>query len=349
MSDQTMRAMIYYGPGDLRLEEVAVPEPADDEILVKVRATTTCGTDLKAYKRPYRLLDPPCGFGHEFSGDVAKVGKNVNYFEPGMRVTAHNSAPCNRCFYCKQGQHNLCENMFFNYGAYREYHIVPAPVAALNTFQIPDHVSYNHAPLIEPLMCVVHGHRVLDIQHGERVAVIGAGPIGLMHLQLARLAGAVQVIVADLTDNRLRIAEELGATHTVNASRKDTAAVVRDLTGGRGVDVAIEAAGAVEAWHSAIQSVRKGGRVEFFGGLKEKTSVEFDTSWIHYGELTLHGTFHGTPLDVQRAFELIAAGTVDTGPLVSDEMPLEQAVEALKRMDRGEVIKIALRPDLNGR
>jgi L-iditol 2-dehydrogenase len=346
MSEKTMRAMIYHGPGDLRLEEVPVPEPADDELLVRVRATTTCGTDLKAYKRPYRLLDPPCGFGHEFSGDVAKAGKKVKGFEPGMRVTAHNSAPCNRCFYCKHGQHNLCDNMIFNYGTYREYHIVPGPIVALNTFPIPDHVPYAQAPLIEPLMCVVHGQRVLQVQHGERVAVFGAGPIGLMHIQLSRLAGAVQVIAADMSDNRLRIAEKLGATHTVNASRGDTARAVRELTGGRGVDVAIEAAGAVEAWHTAINAVRKGGRVEFFGGLKEKTPVELDTSWIHYGELTLHGTFHGTPMDVHRAYELIVSGTVDTASLISDEMPLEKAVEALERMDRGEVIKVALRPDL---
>lgn len=346
MSDKTMRAMIFYGPGKLVLEEVQIPEPANDEILVQVRTSTTCGTDLKALKRGYRLLTPPCGFGHEFSGDVVRVGKQVKRFKPGMRVTAHNSAPCNRCFYCKQGQHNLCENIIFNYGTYAEYHIVPGPIVELNTFPIPNHVSYAQAPLIEPLMCVVHGQRVLQIQHGERVAVIGTGPIGLMHIQLSRLAGAVQIIAVDLSDKRLGIAKKLGATHTLSAG-EDNSKEIRRLTGGRGVDVAIESAGAVEAWHTAIHSVRKGGRVEFFGGLKENTPVEFDTGLIHYGELTLYGTFHGTPLDVQRAYELIVSGVVDTDSLISDEMPLEQAVEALGRMDKGEVIKVALRPDLS--
>ena len=344
---KNMRAIIYLGPKKLEMRELPVPEPAEDEVLVKVRCATTCGTDLKTYKRGYHHLKPPCGIGHEFSGDVVEVGRDVVGFKPGMRVTAHNSAPCGTCFYCKHGQQNLCETPVFNYGTFREYHIIPGPIVRLNAFEIPEPVSYEQAPLVEPLSCVVHGHRVLRIAHGERVAIIGAGPIGLMHLQLALLSGAVEVISVDLSDTRLKTARKLGATHTVNAEKEDPVRAIRDITNGRGVDVAIEAAGDLGAWNTAFDSVRKGGRVEFFGGLKENTPVELDTYRIHYGELTLHGTFHSTPLDVQRAFDLIVSGVVDTLSLISDESPLEKVEEALQRMDTREVIKIAIKPDLS--
>jgi L-iditol 2-dehydrogenase len=346
MSGQTMRAMIFLGPGQLELRSVPVPKPADGEILLKIGCATTCGTDLKAFNRGYRLLNPPCGFGHECVGVVTETGAGVEGFTPGMRVVAHNSAPCNRCFYCKQGQQNLCENLIFNYGTYAEYITVPRPIVELNTFPIPDHLSDLQAPLIEPLMCVVHGHRVLQIRHGEHVAVIGTGPIGLMHVQLSRLAGAVQIIAVDLSDTRLAVAEKLGATDLINADKTEPVEAIRSLTQGRGVDAVIEAAGAVEAWYTALRSVRKGGRVEFFGGLKGDVPLQVDPAWIHYGEFSLYGTFHGTPVDAQRAYELIASGTVDTASLISDEMPLENVVDALKRMERGEVIKVAIRPDL---
>ncbi len=341
-----MRAVMYLGPGKLEMQEIPVPEPTEDEITVKIRCATTCGTDLKTYKRGYHLLNPPCRFGHEFAGDVVKVGAAVKKFRPGMRVTAHNSAPCNRCFYCKQGQHNLCENLIFNLGAFAEYITIPGPIVDLNTFPIPDHVPYAQAAMVEPLACVVHGHRVLQIQHGERVAVSGVGPIGLMHVQLSRLSGSVQIIAVDVSDARLDIAKTLGATDTVNPRRDDPVEAIRRLTGGRGVDVAIEAAGEVEAWHTAVQSVRKGGRVMFFGGLEGHTSFELDSHWMHYGELTLYASFHGTPLDAQHACELIVSGALDAQSLISDELPLEHVEQALLRMATGSVIKIAINPEL---
>jgi L-iditol 2-dehydrogenase len=337
---------MYLGPGKLKMQEIPMPKPAEDEIMVKVRCATTCGTDLKTYKRGYHLLNPPCRFGHEFAGDIVEVGAAVKNFTPGMRVVAHNSAPCNRCFYCKHGQHNLCENLIFNLGAFAEYITVPGPIVDLNTFLIPDHVSYAQAAIIEPLTCVVHGHRLLQIQHGERAAVYGVGPIGLMHVQLCRLSGSVQIIAVDVSDARLDIAKTLGATDTVNSRMEDPVESIRRLTGGRGVDVAIEAAGTVEAWHTAVQSVRKGGRVEFFGGLEGHTSFELDSHRMHYEELTLYAAFHGTPLDAQHAYQLIVSGAVDVQSLISDELPLENVEQALLRMATGEAIKIAINPEL---
>jgi L-iditol 2-dehydrogenase len=347
MPPKKMRAMMFLEPQKLELQEIPVPETGPGEILVKVRAATTCGTDVKSYLRGYHLLSPPCPFGHEFSGDVAGVGPDVKNFRPGMRIVAHNSAPCCHCFFCKHGQHNLCENLLFNFGTYAEYIKVPAPIVSLNTFQIPDRLTYAEASIMEPLVSVVHGQRLLNIQPGEHVALIGAGgPIGLMHLQMAERSGAAQIIAVDLSDTRLGVARNLGANVTINPRSEEPVKAIKDLTGGRGVDVAIECAGSLQAWQTAVDSVRKGGRVEWFGGLKGDKPIELDTRWIHYGELTLHGTFHGTPLDVHRAFELISSGVIDVKSLISDELPLERVEEALKMVIEGEVIKIAINPEL---
>jgi L-iditol 2-dehydrogenase len=316
-------------------------------MLVRVRAATTCGTDLKTYERGYHLLNPPCAFGHEFAGDVVSVGPEVRGFEPGMRVVAHNSAPCQRCVYCKNGQENLCDSLLFNFGTYAEYIKVPGPIVRLNTFRVPDHLSYGQMAILEPLVSVVHGQRLIGIQPGERVAIIGVGPIGLMHLQMAIRAGASKVYVSDFSETRLSVARSLGAAETFDPHRDDPVESIKGLTDGRGVDVAIESAGTKEAWLTAVRAVRKGGRVLWFGGLKRGTAIELDTHFIHYGEITLRGTFHGTPLDAQRSYELITSRVVDTRILISGELPLDKVEAALKMMKRGEVVKMLIDPVLS--
>jgi L-iditol 2-dehydrogenase len=347
MPEGKMRVMMYLGPGQLELREAPIPQPGPDEILLRVRAATTCGTDLKTYRRGHPKVLPPTPFGHECSGDVVAVGAQVKNFKAGMRVVPHNTAPCNTCFYCKQGQQNLCEDLVYNFGTYADYLVIPGPIVRLNTFIIPDHLSYAEAAVMEPLVSVAHGQRVLQIQPGERVAIIGAGgPVGLMHLQMSLRCAASQVIAVDLSDERLAMARELGATATINPARQDPVAAIYELTGGRGADVVIESAGAKEAWITAFESVRKGGRVQWFGGLKEGTSVELDCAWIHYRELPLYGVYHGTPLDVLRAFDLLASGAIDVRPLISRELPLERVEDGLKMMLEGKAIKVAINPEL---
>jgi L-iditol 2-dehydrogenase len=345
--ETSMRAVVYVAPKQLELREVPSPRIGPEELLVKVRAATTCGTDLKTYERGYHLLKPPCLFGHEFSGDVVEVGSDVEGFKPGMRVVSHNSAPCQRCFYCKNEQQNLCEDLLFNFGTYAEYIVVPGPIVRLNTFVIPEGISYARMSILEPLVSVVHGQRIIKIQPGERVAIIGVGPIGLMHTQMALRSGASKVVTADLHDARLSVAAGLGAAKTINPTRDDPVSVIMDMTDGRGVDVAIESAGTKEAWLTAVKAVRKGGRVLWFGGLKKDTYVDLDTYGIHYGELSLHGTFHGTPLDAQRSYELITSGVIDTQALISGELPLERVEDALNMMKRGEVVKMAIDPGMS--
>jgi len=342
-----MRTMMFLGPGHLELRDVPIPQPGSGEILVRIRAATTCGTDVKTFRRGHPKIIPPTPFGHEFAGDVVEAGSEVTRFRPGMRIVAHNTAPCNACFYCKHGQENLCDQLVYNFGTFGEYLIIPEPIARLNAFEIPDHLSYPQASILEPLVSVVHAHRLIQIQPGEQVAIIGAGgPIGLMHLQMALRSGASKVIAVDLSEDRLTVAKALGATALVNPKQQDPVQAVRDLTGGRGVDVSIESAGALEAWETAIRVVRKGGRVNWFGGLKIGATLELDTQWVHYGELTLLGTYHGTPLDVLRSFELIVSGVIDTRSLISREMPLEKLEEAFDLMSEGKVIKVVINPDL---
>ena len=273
-TQKKMRAVMFLEPGHLELQEVDVPQPGPDEILVRIRTALTCGTNVKTYRRGHPKIKPPALFGHEWAGDVVEVGSEVKKFKPGMRVVAHNSAPCGVCYYCKHGQHSMCDDLLFFSGGFAEYVVIPGRIARLNTFEIPEHISYAQAAILEPFACVVHGQDVIQIQPGESVAIIGAGgPIGLMHLQMALQRGASQVIAVDLKDSRLAVAEELGATRIVNPEREDPVKVIKELTGGRGADVTIESAGAREAWLTAINSVRKGGRVLWFGGLKGGTTI----------------------------------------------------------------------------
>jgi L-iditol 2-dehydrogenase len=341
-----MRAVVYLGPGQLEMRRLPIPTPAAGEVLVRVRRALTCGTDVKSYRRGHPKFPPPFVFGHEFAGEIVAFGEQVSGFEPGQRVTANVFAECGGCFYCQKRQGNLCENLQYNFGAFAEYMLIPASIVRRNLFIIPSHLPYSQAALLEPLVTVVHGQRVLCIRPGESAAIIGAGgPISLLHLQMARLAGAEPVIAVGHSPARLEAARQLGAHHTINSHEIDPLEAIFDLTGGRGADVALECAGTLPAWETAFQAVRKGGRVLWFGGLPSGTQVALDAGRIHYQEITLYGVHGGTSSDAQQAFELLCSGAVDGAPLISTELPLEQVEQALQAMIAGEIIKAALNPD----
>jgi L-iditol 2-dehydrogenase len=323
-----------------------IPSLGDGDILVKVKRALTCGTDVKTYRRGHPKYTPPTLFGHEFAGEIISTGSDVDRFEPGMRVVAANSAPCNVCYYCKRGQQNLCSDLLVNLGAFAEYIRVPERIVQQSTFVIPDHLEDVEAAAMEPLACVVHGQDLLQIQPGESVVIIGAGgPIGLMHLQLALKQGASPIIAIDLSENRLKTATKLGATLSLNPEVDDVLEVVHEVTDGRGADVVIESAGSLKAWESAIDLVRKGGRVQWFGGLPGGTDITLDTVRIHYDELNLYGVYHATPLSFERAFRMIEQGVIDISSLITDVVPLAQLEEALNSMLQGESIKMAINPE----
>ena len=324
-----MTAAVLYGKEDLRLEQVALPEPAAGEIVLRVGAALTCGTDLKVYRRGYHamMLKPPILFGHEVAGTVSAVGEGVTEFAEGDRVVALNSAPCDRCFWCRKGQQNLCDDLLFNNGAYAEYLRVPARIVEKNTLLMPEGVPFEHAALTEPLACVVRGLEESGAVAGDSMAVIGAGPIGLMFMHVAQIYGLRVLAVVKRID-QVAAARLFGASEVIHVGEtSDVVEAVRALTPeSRGVDVAVEAVALPATWVQAVAMVRKGGTVNFFGGPPSGTVVGLDTDRLHYDDITLKASFHHTPATCRTAFDLITRGRFKcaeyiTGRAVLREVP----------------------------
>ena len=330
-----MTAAVLYGKQDLRLEQVAVPRPAAGELLLRIEAALTCGTDLKVYRRGYhaRMLKPPIPFGHEMAGVVEEVGAGVTAFRKGDRVVALNSAPCDRCFFCTHGQQNLCEDLLFNNGAYAEYLRVPSRIVEKNTLLIPDDVLFEHAALTEPLACVVRGIEESGAKAGDTMVIIGAGSIGLMFMHVAELAG-VNVIAVVKREDQIATAKSFGAAKVMQVNEEsDIVAAVRALTpAGRGADIVIEAVAAPVTWEWAVDMVRKGGVVNFFGGPPSGTKVQFDTNRLHYGDITLKASFHHTPATCRTAFELVTSHRFRCAEYITERVDLKEIPAVFARM-----------------
>ena len=347
MSNQRMNAAMLYGVKDLRIQEAEIPRVGDGEVLVKVKAATTCGTDLKIYQRGYveKIIKLPTIFGHEWAGEVVDIGTKLEWPQKGMRVRAGNSAPCLHCTMCQKGKYNLCENMIWLWGAYAEYIKVPARMVLVNMQEIPAHVSYEEASLAEPLACVLHGVEEAGVKLGDNVAIIGAGPIGLLHLLTVKKMGVEKAIMIDLVDERLDFAKKAGADETINSGRENAMEKVREYTSGYGADVAIEAIGVPATWEQALKLARKGGTVLEFGGCPPGTEIRLDAEQLHYGEMKVLGAFHTTPLHFRRALSLIASRTIDVRPLITRKMKLAQLREAFNILSTSKnEIKIAIVP-----
>ena len=343
-----MKAAVLYGKEDVKIEKVPIPRVAEGEVLIKVQVALTCGTDLKVFQRGYhaRMIQPPALFGHELAGTIEEVGSDVKDFRPGMRVVALNSAPCGVCFFCLKKQPNLCEDLLFINGAYAEYIKVPSRIVEINMLRIPDNVSFEAAAMCEPLACVLHGLNETHPEPGDSVVVIGAGPIGLMFMQVAKLSGT-RVIAVVKRDEQVKDAQRFGADEVVQITGiGDPIDAVRALTQKkRGADVVIEAVGRPQAWQWAVDIVRKGGTVNFFGGCASGTKVELDTQRLHYSQITLKATFHHTPEMVRKAFGLITQNKIQSSDYVTGEAPLSNLKEVLQKMlDRSGEIKTAIIP-----
>ena len=315
-----MRALVFYGPGDLRLEEVPRPEPGPGDVLVQVEVALTDGTDAKTFGRghPVLLGDLPSPFGHEFCGvDVAT----------GRRVVAPNSAPCGACPACRRGDETLCEQLYpLLNGAYAEYILVPERIASRNLLPVPSGLASDVAAMVEPLACCLHGVERAGIAAGQSVAVLGTGPIGLMLCAAAKDAGATVIAVGGRPERRA-LASEFGA-------------VAGD---GRGADVVIEAAGTADAWAEAVRLVRPGGTVLFFGGRESGSELAVDAFRLHYEELTLRGSFHHTPRTVRAALAFLASGAYPWERLITHTVGLEGVPDLLADPPR-DLLKAAVIP-----
>jgi L-iditol 2-dehydrogenase len=337
---ETMRAVVLYGREDARLEEAPVPPVGPGEVRMQVRAALTCGTDLKVFRRGYhaKMIVPPAIFGHEMAGEIEAVGPGVTGWRVGDRVVPANSAPCGACPLCLEGREELCDHLLFLNGAYAEYVTLPERIVRKNLLPIPGELSFAAAALTEPLACALLGVRQTGVRAGETVAVLGAGPLGLLLTRCAVLTGA-RVLVAGRREARMHAARQMGAAETLLTGPDTDPGLVRDWvwerTNGRGADRVIEAVGLPEAWEEAIALVRKGGTINLFGGCPSGTTVSLDTGRIHYDALTLLGSFHHTPAIMREALELIAAGRIPVDAIVQERASLDELPGLLRRLAAG--------------
>jgi len=342
-----VKAAILHGREKIQIEDVAPPALKPGEVRIRIEAALTCGTDLKVFKRGYhaKMIVPPAVFGHELAGVVSELGDGSSElgWKIGDRVVAANSAPCGGCFHCRAGQENLCEDLLFLNGAYAESIAVPARLVQKNLLRLKPETRFRDAALVEPLACVVQGVEDTQLRAGQNVLVIGAGPIGLMFVVLAKKLGG-HVTVAGRRAPRLEAAQRLGADEVVDiGDGSGLVAKVREATKTH-FDVVIEAVGQPVVWEAAAHLVRKGGAVNFFGGCPSGTTITLDTTLIHYSNLTLLASFHHTPRTIRRALEFIETGVIRAADFVDGECPLTQLPELFKSLAAGNrVIKTLIR------
>lgn len=337
-----MYAAILAEPHKIEIREVPIPRPSNGGLLVKIKAALTCGTDLKAFLRGHPMIPMPGSFGHEFSGEIAEVGKEVTGFKQGDEIMAVHSAPCLGCRYCGRGLFNLCENIMATkvLGAFSEYLVLPSHIVKQNVFPKPPGISFEDAAFLEPLACVVHGMEGLNINKDDRILITGAGPIGLLHLILLKLKGA-KVLLTGLEQKRLDIAKILGADEVTMPS--DAERALDKFTDGMGADFVFECSGQLEVWENSVNNIRRGGTVILFGGCKRGTRAAYDTYRLHYDEITLKGVFHFMPADVRTAYKFLK-DTLKPASLISGSYPLKDINTAFENLAQGEGIKYAIVP-----
>lgn len=340
-----MRQAVLLEPRRIDLVTRTIPVPEPGEVLLRVRAALTCGTDLKTYRRGHPKI--PFGpFGHECAGDVVAVGKGLAHVHEGDAVIPMPTAPCGRCEACQRGRPHLCERQFEGLvlGAYADYLLVPAAVAATQLVPKPVQLSYIEGAFVEPLSCVVHAWAKLGPHPVTEIAVIGLGAIGLLHLAVAKAKG-VRAIAVGRRHDRLTLAADVGADVLVDAEKESIGDALRAVTGGSGPEVIIECTGNPSVWGDAPHWTARGGRVVLFGGLPAGTSVTFDAARLHYDEVDVINTFHFGPDDVREAVRLLSDGNIRVRPLISGIEPLANIVEVFTAMDRGRGIKYAILPE----
>jgi L-iditol 2-dehydrogenase len=339
----------FYSPGDIRVEDAPEPSPGPGDVKIRVRNCSTCGTDVKISKFGHHHLRPPRVMGHEIAGEVADVGAEVTGWQPGDRVQVIAAIPDGTCEECRRGRMTVCpnqESMGYHYdGGFAEYTIVPAKVLAVDGLnRLPDELGFDEASVAEPLACVLNGQELARVGEGDDVVVIGAGPIGCLHVRLARARGAARVFLADLNPDRLAMsAERVEPDAALHGT--DLVDQVMKLTDGRGADAVITAAASGAAQEQALQMAARQGRISFFGGLpKDDPVIACDSNTVHYRELTIVGANGSSPRHNARALELIASGAVPVADLITHHLPLADVLEGIDIVARGTAIKVTIEP-----
>lgn len=342
-----MKAGLLRAPNDVTLEDVPDPQREPGDLILKVRAATICGTDIRIFRgRKVAGIRYPSVIGHEFAGEITETGAG-SAFRVGQRVCVNPAIPCGRCFYCKLGSENICTNLTaIGYeidGAFAEYIRIPARALETgNVHVIPEDLPFEQAALAEPFACVINGQEKVAVGRGDAVAILGAGPIGLLHVKLARLSGASKVMVSEPNAGRRQAALEAGADLVVDPTTEDLPGIVREATKGIGADVAIVAIGVPALANAAIDLVRRRGRISLFAGFSVGDSAPLDINAIHYSELIVTGSFGLSRVHFERALNLIETGRVDMAPFVTHRFGLPSIGEALAKAEQGSAIKVAI-------
>ncbi len=349
-----MQAVLLLGPRQLSHQDLPIPTPGPEEIVLKIAAALTCGTDLKAFLRGHPKWPMPTRFGHEYAGTVAARGSHVTTVREGDEVMLVPTGPCGNCFYCQRQQENLCSSLMETYvlGGYSEYLTVPARVIRTNLFAKPATLPFADAALLEPLSCVVFGleqtcpepSRRAVLRADDTAVVIGAGAIGLLHLVALRALGVERVYVIARNPQRATVARAVGAYGIIARSAEEAREEVLAVTAGRGADLVIECTAQPRVWEAALFLARPGGQVVLFGGCPSGTTAAFDTYRLHYDQVRILSPFHFTPKAVRRAYELLVSGKIPASQLISGTYPLAQLPYAFDLLQRGEGIKYAIIP-----
>lgn len=340
-----MKVGMYYNNRDVRVEEMPVPEVGEKDILIRVKASGICGSDIMEW---YRIKRAPLVLGHEVTGEVVKVGSGVTKFAPGDRVFTIHHVPCDECEECLKEHHTACRDLqginYFAPGGFSEFLRVSGKSVDTGTLKLPPEVSYEEGTFIEPLGTVLRGLRTADVKPGESVLILGSGLSGLLYIKAARALGAGNIIAADIQDNRLEAAARFGATHTINASG-DVPALVKKVNGGRLADKVIICTGALPAISQALDSVERGGTVLFFAVPKpgETVPVDFNPYWRN--DISFKTSYGSAPLDHYQALELIRRGNIDVKEMITTRLPLEDIAKGFAMAADGkDCLKVIIEP-----
>ena len=345
-----MKAAMYGGPGKLTVREVPDPKPARDNLVLRIRVCTICGTDLKLYTVGNPRCTPPRIIGHELVGEVVSVGSDVEHFALGDRVTLATSVACNRCDYCSRGLQNLCPNMkciSMDYdGGFAELMAVPAEaIRGGNAILVPASVEDCGAALAEPLSCVVNAQKIAGVKPGDTVVVIGAGPLGCLNAEVAKAFGAHRVLITQRSPERAKLARNLAGVEVIQVGEDDAVEQVLARTDG-GADVVIASAPNARAQEQALEMVRKGGVLSLFASLpKGESALQLDARLIHYGQIAVVGASDSRPCDIRDALALLEAGKIDVDTIVTHRLPLERVLDGIELMKKRSGLKIAIETD----
>ncbi len=342
----SMKAAVFLGPGRMEIREMPVPVPDRNEVTIKVEACAICGTDGRIYTHGQKNVTPPHVLGHEIAGTIAECGAGADKWRPGQKTTVVTSVGCGACRFCKDGLTNMCVKQrhigYYYPGGFAQYVKVPAEaVQGGNILVAPDHLDFPEISLIEPLSCCVNGQEYLSIRDGEAVAIIGAGPIGCMHAELARAKGAGLVAMFDISPERLKLAERFKGVKTFDSGREDMVEKAFELTDGRGMDVIVVACSSGAAQEAALKMAATKARVSLFAGLpKDNPFIKFDANVVHYKEIGVFGAFASHRRQFEEAMEFIASGRVEAGKLVTHRVPLDKIVEGIEIAKSGKGLKV---------